>query len=56
LARGVFKSVQELTADIMDYIQTYNQDLKPSTWTATADTILAKIGRAKAALNELPTA
>lgn len=45
IRRGTFKSVKELVAKIDDYVQTYNKDSHPFSWTATADSILAKIQR-----------
>lgn len=56
IRRGVFKSVDELVGTIMDYIQRHNQEPRPFTWTAKPDAILAKIARAKASLNKMPTA
>lgn len=56
IRRGVFKSVKELVHVIMDYIQQHNQDSRPFTWTAKAEDILAKIGRARQTLNKMATA
>lgn len=56
IRRGVFKSVKELTQIIMDYIQRHNEDPQPFTWTAKAEDILAKIGRARDTLNKMATA
>ena len=50
IRRGVFHSVPELNAAIDDYLQAHNQDPKPFVWTASIDTILAKVGRCKAVL------
>jgi transposase len=40
IRRGVHKSVQALEADIRDWIEHWNEDPKPFTWTKTADEIL----------------
>ena len=52
---GVFRSVDELIATIMEYIAACNDDPKPLTWTKSAKAILAKVARAKAALNHSPS-
>jgi transposase len=41
--RGTFASVNVLITQIRDYIDSWNADAKPFTWTATADEILAKV-------------
>ncbi|ORW71109.1 IS630 family transposase [Mycobacterium riyadhense] len=53
LRRGVFGSVPDLIAAIQDYIDTHNQDPKPYVWTATAESILAKVARARTTLNTI---
>ena len=50
LRRGVFHSVPDLIAKIDEYIATHNDDPTPFVWTATADSILAKIARGRVAL------
>jgi transposase len=50
---GIFKSVQELEAAISDFIAKHNAKPKPFIWTAKAKDILAKVVRAKAALDKL---
>jgi transposase len=50
IRRGVFTSVAELEAAIHDYLDTHNADPKPFVWTKSADVILAKTDRARAAL------
>ena len=52
LRRGIFASVPDLIASIQTYIDTNNADPKPYVWTATAESILAKVARARAALNQ----
>src|SRR5487761_1767506 len=44
---GVFKSVAELEAAIMDYLAQHNASPKPFVWTKSAGEILEKIARAK---------
>ena len=51
LRRGVFRSVAELEGAIADYVNLHNADPKPFVWTATADSILAKVERATKAYN-----
>ena len=50
LRRGVFHSVPDLIAKINEYIATHNDDPTPFVWTATADSILAKVARGRVAL------
>ena len=45
IRRGTFTSVRELLAKIQQYIDNYNRHPRPFIWTATADSILAKIER-----------
>lgn len=54
LRRGVFKSVAELKEAITNYIDEHNQNPKPFVWTATAQKIIEKVGRARLALNKDP--
>lgn len=56
IRRGVFKSVADLQAAIQDYIDNHNQNPKSFQWTAKAEDILAKVTRAKAALDKSPSA
>lgn len=53
LRRGTFKNVRELEAAIRAYIQHRNQDRRPFTWTASVQTILAKVRKANEALESL---
>ena len=50
LRRGVFRSVDQLVAAIEDYLAKYNATPTQFQWTKDADTILAKIDRARRAL------
>jgi len=52
IRRGVFTSVPELEAAINEYIAAHNVKPKPFIWTAKANDILAKVTRARAALNK----
>ena len=45
IRRGTFRSVRDLVAKIESFVQHYNSHCHPFTWTATADSILEKIGR-----------
>jgi len=45
IRRGTFRSVKELVAKIDRFVQHHNSQAQPFTWTATADSILAKIKR-----------
>lgn len=45
IRRGTFTSVRELVAKIQHYVDNYNRHPRPFIWTATADSILAKIER-----------
>ena len=48
LRRGSFNSVPNLITAIEDYLSAHNDDPKPFVWTATAESILAKLARASA--------
>ena len=52
IRRGIFTSVPELEAAINEYIALHNANPKPFIWTAKATDILAKVTRARAALNK----
>jgi putative transposase len=45
IRRGSFRSVKELVEKIDSFVQHYNRSHRPFVWTATADSILAKITR-----------
>jgi hypothetical protein len=53
IRRGVFKSVEQLIAAIQSYIKNHNNHPKPFVWTAKAQEILEKVGRARAALDKI---
>ena len=53
IRRGVFRSVAELIAAIEQFLSVYNRHPKPFAWTASAETILEKVGRCKVILETL---
>ncbi len=55
LRRGVFKSVPQLEQAIYDYIDHHNTNPKGFAWTAKAEAILAKVRRARAAVDKVPS-
>ena len=50
IKRGVFGSVKELEAKLMQFIDQCNENPEPFVWTKSVETILEKVARAKAAL------
>ena len=55
IRRGSFTSVPQLIAAICDYIDQHNENPLPYIWTAEADTIIEKVGRARLAANKSTT-
>jgi len=55
LRRGAFRSVRQLIDAIMAYIAEHNDEPKPFVWRKPVEEILAKVGRARAALRNAPT-
>src|SRR5512143_2128014 len=53
LRRGSFNSVADLIAAIQEYLTIHNEDPKPFVWTATSDSILAKVRRGRVALEKV---
>ena len=53
IRRGTFTSVKVLIAHIRDYIEHWNTDAQPFTWTATADEILAKVALTQTNIRQL---
>ena len=51
--RGSFRNVAQLEAAIWDYIDQSSDDPKPFRWTTTADKILVKVSKARAALDNV---
>ncbi len=56
LKRDSFRNVPDLIAAITDYVDNHNDDPRPIVWTATAEKILDKVGRARLALDNRGTA
>jgi hypothetical protein len=52
LERGVFCSLDELTTALEEWINLWNEDARPFTWTKTADQILDRICRYCARISE----
>ena len=52
IRRGVFLSVADLIEAINDFIDGHNTNPSPYIWTAQADKILEKVGRARVALDK----
>jgi putative transposase len=45
IRRGTFRSVKDLVEKIDHYVKNSNREARPFTWTATADSIVAKVER-----------
>jgi transposase/DNA-binding CsgD family transcriptional regulator len=56
IRNGVFRSVAELEQAINEYIDHHNANPKAFVWTKKAEDILAKVRRARKALDKIPTA
>jgi transposase len=55
LRRGAFRCVPELVKAIEEYVEHHNNRTQGFTWTAQADAILAKVRRARAVLDKMPS-
>jgi transposase len=55
IRRGSFSSVDKLEAAIWQYIDHTNDHSKPFRWTANPKDVIAKVARARAALDKTPT-
>jgi transposase len=53
LRRGTFGSVTELTEAITTWAAHWNLDPKPFIWKATAEDIIAKVGRGRTTLHQI---
>jgi len=53
IRRASFLSVDDLTAAIEDFLSAWNQNPKPFVWTATVDSILAKLARCRQTLEQI---
>jgi hypothetical protein len=52
IRRGVFHSVPDLIAAIKKYMEVHNDEPQPLVWTATTESILAKVRRGRVALSQ----
>ncbi|MEU8976319.1 hypothetical protein AB0D11_45415 [Streptomyces monashensis] len=53
IRRGTFASVNVLVKQIRDYINSWNENSKPFTWTATTDEILTKVRLVQTTMKKL---
>jgi len=53
IRRGTFVSVNDLVAAIEEYMQAWNTNPKPFVWTATVESIIAKLSRCKQTLEKI---
>ena len=53
IRRGSFYSVAELVASIQGFLVTWNEKPKPYLWTATVDSIIAKLAGCKQTLEQI---
>lgn len=53
IRRGVFVSVEDLEQAIEEFLSAWNNDPKPFVWTATVESIVAKLSRCKQTLEQI---
>jgi transposase len=53
IRRGSFFSVAELTTAITEFLDAWNENPKPFVWTATVDSIVAKLARCRQTLEQI---
>jgi transposase len=53
IRRGSFLSVDDLIAAIEDFLDAWNENPKPFVWTATVDSIVAKLARCRQTLEQI---
>jgi transposase len=53
IRRDSFLSVDDLTAAIAEFLSAWNENPKPFVWTATVDSILAKLARCRQTLEQI---
>jgi hypothetical protein len=53
IRRGSFRNVRDLIAAIQEYITNHNQNPRVFTWTASVESIVAKVAKCKEALDAL---
>ena len=51
IRRGSFRTVRDLIRRITAFVDRYNRTSHPFAWTATAESIMAKLGRLAKAIN-----
>ncbi|MCA9069846.1 MAG: hypothetical protein KDA84_13025 [Planctomycetaceae bacterium] len=56
IRNGTFRSIEELIASTDDNLEAHNTNPKTFVWTKSAEAILEKVTRARAALNNSTTA
>jgi transposase len=56
IRRGTFRSVRELIAAILEYVEAHNEEAQGMLWKALPEEILAKVRRARAVLDKTPIA
>lgn len=56
IRRGAFKSVEQLTAAITEYIAQHNENPRSFTWTAKVEHMLEKVARARSTLDKIASA
>jgi transposase len=53
IRRGSFLSVPDLVAAIQEFLRVWNENPKPFVWTATVDSIVAKLARCRPTLEQI---
>lgn len=53
IRRDSFRSVDDLTVAIEEFLSTWNENPKPFVWTATVQSILAKLARCRQTLEQI---
>ena len=53
IRRDSFLSVDDLVAAIEDFLAAWNENPKPFVWTATVDSIVAKLARCRQTLEQI---
>ena len=53
IRRDSFRSVEDLVAAIEEFLAAWNENPKPFLWTATVDSIVAKLARCRQTLEQL---
>ncbi len=53
IRRGSFLSVEDLVASIQEFLAAWNEKPRPFVWTATVDSILAKLTRCRQTLEQI---